>query len=257
MLNGRPGNAFSTRALGALNPAPSRIASSSPVPTTASTSGMFLRISSRYRSTRHPATISRRALPPFATLCCTISRMVFTDSCLAASMKLHVFTTRISASSARAVSSPPARSSSPIITSESTRFFGHPSDTKPILGRAPGEGARAPAGCADTIGVSLVASRTVGATLPFYGSFTVPADDRQRPLPAGPRPESCQQAVEGQLCLARHRRNLLRRHSDAVGDGLHHLGGRSQGRSNHAVHPGNLALGAQIGIADSGFDLRS
>src|ERR1035441_35193 len=101
--------------------------------------------------------------------------MVFTDSCFAESIKLHVLTTRISASSARAVSSPPARSSSPIITSESTRFFGQPSDTKPILGRAPDEGAHAPAGCADTIGVSLVASRTVAATLPFYGSFTTPA----------------------------------------------------------------------------------
>ena len=80
--------------------------------------------------------MSRRALPPFSRLCCAISRIAFTDSCLAESMKLHVLTTRISASSARAVSRPPARSSSPIITSESTRFFGQPSETKPMVGRA-------------------------------------------------------------------------------------------------------------------------
>src|ERR1700730_800527 len=78
----------------------------------------------------------RWAFPPLACLCWTISRMVFTDSCLAESMKEQVLTTRISASSAWLVSSPPARWSRPIMTSESTRFLGQPRETKPILGRA-------------------------------------------------------------------------------------------------------------------------
>src|SRR6185437_12602425 len=86
----------------------------------------------RYRSTRQPATISRRALP--SVLCLAISRIVSTDSCLAVSIKLHVFTTRISASSGRVVNCAPARSSKPIITSESTRFLGQPSDTNPTTG---------------------------------------------------------------------------------------------------------------------------
>src|SRR5271169_2387489 len=77
----------------------------------------------------------RLALPPFCCLCCTISRMVLTDSCLAESMKLHVLMTMISASSARGVSSAPLWWSMPIMTSESTRFLGQPSETKPTFGR--------------------------------------------------------------------------------------------------------------------------
>ena len=42
--------------------------SSSLVPMTASTSGMFFRMSSRYRSTRQPATISLRARPGLLVL---------------------------------------------------------------------------------------------------------------------------------------------------------------------------------------------
>ena len=64
----------------------------------------------------------------------TISRIVSTDSCLAVSIKLQVFTTSTSASSGRPVSRAPARSSSPIITSESTRFFGQPNEIKPTVG---------------------------------------------------------------------------------------------------------------------------
>src|SRR5579863_4751940 len=60
--------------------------------------------------------------------------MVSTDSCLAVSMKLHVLTTRISASSGREVRRAPPRSSNPIITSESTRFLGQPNETKPTVG---------------------------------------------------------------------------------------------------------------------------
>jgi len=63
-----------------------------------------------------------------------ISRMVSTDSCLAVSMKLQVLTTRISASSGCAVRRAPARSSRPIITSESTRFLGQPNEIKPTEG---------------------------------------------------------------------------------------------------------------------------
>src|SRR5579859_6107792 len=48
-------------------------------------------------------------------------------------MKLHVFTTRISASAACGVSSYPSRESMPIITSLSTRFFGHPRLTNPTF----------------------------------------------------------------------------------------------------------------------------
>ena len=119
--------------MGVARPAAARMASSSPVPTTASTSGMFLRISSRYRSTRQPATISLRALPD--SLCCAIWRMVSIDSCLALSMKEQVFTTRMSAVSGRLVISAPAWSSKPIMTSLSTRFLGQPRLTKPIRGR--------------------------------------------------------------------------------------------------------------------------
>src|ERR1700735_3308808 len=75
----------------------------------------------------------RRLADP-EVLCCTISRMVFTDSCLAESMKEQVFTTRISASSGWLVKRAPARSSSPIITSESTRFLGQPNEIKPTVG---------------------------------------------------------------------------------------------------------------------------
>src|SRR5437870_3535240 len=57
-------------------PAAARMFSSSPVPTTASTSGIFLRISSRKRSTRHPATTSFFARPSLSR---AISRIVLTD----------------------------------------------------------------------------------------------------------------------------------------------------------------------------------
>src|SRR5580658_5362373 len=55
------------------------------------------------------------------------------DSCLAGSMKLQVLTTMTSASPGCGVSSWPCAVSWPIITSVSTRFFGHPRLTKPIF----------------------------------------------------------------------------------------------------------------------------
>ena len=63
-----------------------------------------------------------------------ISRIVSTDSCLAGSMKLQVFTTRTSAS-LRIVRESHGRvpTSWPIMTSVSTRFFGQPRLTKPIF----------------------------------------------------------------------------------------------------------------------------
>src|SRR5439155_7398086 len=70
--------------------------STSPVPTTASTSGTCSRICARNRSTRHPATINFFAAPNF--LCSAISKMASTDSFCAASIKLHVFTTNTSRS---------------------------------------------------------------------------------------------------------------------------------------------------------------
>src|SRR5258706_4545526 len=79
----------------------------------------------------HPATTRRWARPVF--LYSAISRMVSMDSCLAGSMKLHVFTTITSASEGCGVSSCPPLVSWPIITSVSTRFFGHPKLTKPIF----------------------------------------------------------------------------------------------------------------------------
>ena len=112
-------------------PVAARMPSSSPVPTTASTSGMRLRISSRKRSTRQPATTSFFARPE--VLSSAISRIVFTDSCCALSMNEQVFTTITSASSARGESSAPARASRPIITSLSTRFLGQPRLTKPTF----------------------------------------------------------------------------------------------------------------------------
>ena len=113
-------------------PVAARIFCNSPVPTTASTSGMLLRISSRKRSTRHPATTSFLARPE--VLCPAISRIVLTDSCCALSMNEHVLTTMTSASSARGESSAPARARRPIITSLSTKFFGHPRLIKPTFG---------------------------------------------------------------------------------------------------------------------------
>ena len=83
-----------------------------------------------------PPGIRRRSAssPAPSVLWRAISRIVSTDSCLAVSIKLQVFTTRISASSGRAVSRAPARSSRPIITSESTRFLGQPNEIKPTVG---------------------------------------------------------------------------------------------------------------------------
>src|SRR5271157_5625060 len=80
--------------------------------------------------------MSLRARP--SVLWRTISRMVSTDSCLAESMKEQVLTTRISASSGRAVRRAPARSRRPIMTSESTRFLGQPRETKPTVGEGLG-----------------------------------------------------------------------------------------------------------------------
>src|SRR6185503_7897422 len=85
----------------------------------------------RWRSTRQPATINFCARPVF--LYSAISRMVSMDSCFAGSMKLHVFTTMTSASEGCGVSSWPPLMSWPIMTSVSTRFFGHPKLTKPIF----------------------------------------------------------------------------------------------------------------------------
>src|ERR1700745_1315911 len=59
--------------------------------------------------------------------------MVSTDSCLAESMNEQVFTTTMSASSARVVISAPAWFRSPIMTSLSTRFLGQPRLTNPIF----------------------------------------------------------------------------------------------------------------------------
>ena len=114
-------------------PAPiaSTIPGTSPVPSTASISGICARNSSRYRSARQPVTISFRHLPSF--LCSAISRIVSTDSCLALSMKAQVLTTSTSASAASRVSSCPACWASPSITSESTRFLGQPSEIIPIF----------------------------------------------------------------------------------------------------------------------------
>src|SRR5271155_3311559 len=108
-----------------------RIFSISPVPITASTSGICSRMSLRKRSTMQPATINFCARPNF--LYSAISRMDSTDSFCAGSMKLQVLTTSTSASPARGVSSYPARARMPIITSLSTRFFGHPRLTNPTF----------------------------------------------------------------------------------------------------------------------------
>src|ERR1700761_8039748 len=100
-----------------------------------------------------------------------ISRMVSTDSCLALSMKLQVLTTRISASSGRAVRRAPARSSRPIITSESTRFLGQPREIKPTLGPATGS-AVVPADVAagaEISAVLLTHSIVPGVELRHYG----------------------------------------------------------------------------------------
>src|SRR5260370_39970966 len=71
-------------------PAAFRMCSSSPVPTTASTSGMFFLISSRYLSTRHPATTSFFARPLILWRC--NSQIVVTVSLSAVSINKHVFT---------------------------------------------------------------------------------------------------------------------------------------------------------------------
>src|SRR5207302_3737773 len=85
----------------------------------------------------HVTGVQTCALPIFwalpLILCCAISRMVSTDSCLAVSINEHVLTTMTSASSAREVICAPPRCSMPIITSLSTRFFGHPRLTNPTF----------------------------------------------------------------------------------------------------------------------------
>ena len=136
-----PATAGETPALrsGLTTPAAARIFSNSPVPTTASTSGMFFRISSRKRSTRQPATTRRFALPPVFWR--AMSRIVSMDSCCALPINEQVFTTMTSASSALEVSSAPAWASMPIITSLSTRFLGQPRLTKPTLAGAVGSEA--------------------------------------------------------------------------------------------------------------------
>src|SRR5947207_406009 len=78
-----------------------------------------------------PVTISRRHDPPF--LYWAISRIASIDSCFAESMNAHVLTTRTSAPSGSRVSSCPASCARPSITSESTRFLGHPRETRPIF----------------------------------------------------------------------------------------------------------------------------
>src|SRR4029079_15819693 len=78
-----------------------------------------------------PVTISRLHAP--SVLWRAISRMASIDSCFAESMKAHVFTTSTSAVAASCVSSCPACSANPSITSESTRFFGHPSEIRPTF----------------------------------------------------------------------------------------------------------------------------
>src|SRR3977135_1597440 len=59
--------------------------------------------------------------------------MVSTDSFLAGSIKLQVFTTMTSAWSGCGVSSCPCEASWPIMTSLSTRFLGQPKLTKPTF----------------------------------------------------------------------------------------------------------------------------
>src|SRR5438876_2793569 len=124
---------FEVEALSSEIPAAERIFSSSPVPTTASTSGIFFWISSRKRSTRQPATTSFCARP--SVLSRAISRIVSTDSCCALPINEQVLTTMTSASSAREVNSAPAWVSKPIMTSLSTRFLGQPKLTNPTLRR--------------------------------------------------------------------------------------------------------------------------
>src|ERR1700677_2236032 len=88
--------------------------------------------------------------------------MVLTDSCLAESMKLQVLMTMISASSARGVSSAPLWWRRPIMTSESTRFLGQPSETKPTLGLADTGASR-----------TAVASVVVGGVTGLYFSIFI------------------------------------------------------------------------------------
>src|ERR1051326_5486600 len=62
--------------------------------------------------------------------------MASIDSCLPLSMNAHVLTTSTSAPAGSRVNSCPASCASPSMTSESTRFFGQPSDTSPIFMRS-------------------------------------------------------------------------------------------------------------------------
>src|SRR5580693_7451133 len=79
--------------------------------------------------------MSRRHDPVF--LWPAISRIASIDSCFAESMKAHVLTTSTSAAAGSSVSSWPAPCARPSITSESTRFFGQPSEMRPIFMKRP------------------------------------------------------------------------------------------------------------------------
>ena len=143
--------------------------------------------------------------------------MVSTDSCLAESMKLQVLTTRISASSARAVSSAPARSSRPIITSESTRFLGQPSETNPIFGRC-----EIFAAAGNTVESVLITgwiwrgSRTEDGT-PYFTSGIAPVADARSANRAGRRGRRGRRAgdaartLDRSLVAAGPGRDLIRR----------------------------------------------
>src|SRR5574340_658041 len=110
-------------------------------------------------------------------LSCAISRMAFTDSCCAGSMKEQVLTTMTSASSARGVISAPAWASRPIMTSLSTRFLGHPRLTKPTLVRGADPGAGSETG--------KVASGRGFAMPDFDSSIRVARAQQRHPDPCG------------------------------------------------------------------------
>ena len=100
-------------------------------PRQASTSGIWVSTSCRYRSARQPVTTSRFSFP--SSLYAAASRIASMDSLFAGSMKVQVCTITPSHSARSLQISNPLSSSCLSIISASMRFFAHPSAIMPIF----------------------------------------------------------------------------------------------------------------------------
>ena len=102
------------------------------------------------------------------------------DSCFALSINAQVLTTSTSASAALRVNSCPAFRASPSMTSESTRFFGHPRETIPIFMATNYQLPTA------NYGYSLYSIRGYGIVSRTCSSLQIQETQRSIPMPKPP-----------------------------------------------------------------------